>query len=143
MSGDLFDAGCFKWVACGCAGCLLLIVVVVVFVIAVGGLAVFTMAKSEPYREALDRARHDPVVVEALGEPVEPGLLASGSVNVDGAGGAADLRIPVSGPRGKGTLFVSAARVAGRWEYSAIVVELADGGRRIDVGGRLLAAPQE
>lgn len=143
MSGDLFDAGCFKWVACGCAGCLLLILVVVVFVIAVGGLAVFTMSKSEPYQEALDRARHDPTVVEALGEPVEPGLLASGSVNIDDAGGEADLRIPVSGPRGKGTLFVSATRVAGRWEYSAITVELADGGRRIDVGGRLLEAPQE
>jgi hypothetical protein len=136
------DEGCFKWVACGCAGCLLLIVAVVVFVIAVGGIAVFALAKSEPYMEALDRARHDEAVVEALGEPLEPGLLPSGSVNVDGPGGQADLEIPVSGPRGKGTLLVSATRVAGRWEYRAIVVELADGGRRIEVGERLLEAPQ-
>lgn len=110
--------------------------------VAVGGLAVFTMAKSEPYQEALDRARHDPAVVEALGEPVEPGLLASGSINVDGAGGQADLKIPVSGPRGKGTLLVSATLVAGRWQYSAVVLELADG-RRVDVGGKTLeAAPR-
>ena len=69
------------------------------------------------------RARANPEVVAALGEPIESGLLISGSINVEGSGGNVDVSIPISGPKGSGTLYVVGTRI-GR----ALAV-LQDGGR--------------
>ena len=60
-------------------------------------------------------------------------MFLSGKTNVNGASGEADLAIPVSGPKGKGTLYVVAAKSAGRWSYTTLVVEVAKTGGRIDL----------
>lgn len=118
----------------GCAG---------VFVVCSGAIALLLVSvtgairSSEPYRVGLEAARTSPEVAEALGEPIEPGFLASGSISVSGGSGEADLSVPVSGPKGKGTVYVDATKVAGAWEYDRIVVEVGD--ERIDVTDR--AAP--
>jgi len=123
----------WKWIGCGCGGCLLLIVAVVAFVAAVGGLAFFGIRKSEPYSAALERARANPQVVEALGEPIEPGMLASGSINMEGSSGEASLSIPISGPEGAATIYVEGTKTAGRWEFSLMEVEIQATGERIDL----------
>ena len=91
------------------------------------------MKTSDVYQEALARAKASDAVVEALGSPIKDGLFVSGSTNVNGASGEANLAIPISGPKGKGTLYVAATKSVGVWNYSSIVLEVKQTKRRIDL----------
>jgi hypothetical protein len=75
----------------------------------------------------------DPAVIEALGSPINDGFLVSGNTNVNGASGESNLAIPISGPKGKGTIYVSANKSLGRWSYSGLVVEFGQTHERIDL----------
>ena len=106
------------------------------FVVFVGSivLIVFSaMKSSDVYKDALARAKTHPAVIEALGSPVTEGFLVSGNTNVNGASGEANLSIPVSGPKGKGTIYVAATKSLGRWNYSGLVLEIAKTRQRIDL----------
>ena len=95
---------------------------------------VFSAMKStDVYKEALARAKADSAVVEALGSPIKDGFLVSGNSNVNGASGESNLAIPISGPKGKGTIYVSATKSLGRWIYSGLVVEISGTHQRIDL----------
>ena len=95
---------------------------------------VFSAMKStDVYREALARAKGDPAVIEVLGSPIKEGFLVSGNTNVNGASGESNLAIPISGPKGKGTIYVSANKSLGQWNYSGLVVEVAQTHERIDL----------
>ena len=107
----LVPAGCLAGLA-GAAGFIALIVSLV-----------FGLIKStSPYKEALARAQRDPVVIGRLGTPIEGGCLVSGSVNLSGGTGEANLAIPLQGSRGSGTLYVEARQSAGTWSYSTLTV---------------------
>ena len=88
---------------------------------------------SDVYREALARAKADPAVIEALGSPIKDGFLVSGNTNVNGASGESNLAIPISGPKGQGTIYVSANKSLGQWNYSGLVVEVGQTHERIDL----------
>jgi hypothetical protein len=106
------------------------------FVVFVGSivLIVFSAVKSsDVYKEALVRAKTHPAVIEALGSPVTEGLLLSGNTNVNGPSGEANLSIPVSGPKGKGTIYLAATKLLGRWNYSGLVLEIERTHQRIDL----------
>ena len=106
------------------------------FVVFVGSivLIVFSaMKSSDIYKDALARAKTHPAVIEALGSLVTEGFLLSGNTNVNGASGEANLSIPVSGPKGKGTIYVAATKSLGRWNYSGLVLEIAKTRQRIDL----------
>ena len=95
---------------------------------------VFSAMKStDVYKEALARAKADSAVIEALGSPIKDGFLMSGNTNVNGASGESNLAIPISGPKGKGTIYVSANKSLGRWNYSGLVVEVGQTHERIDL----------
>lgn len=102
-----------------------------------GGAAVFVgvfgaMKHSAPYRDALAKVRADPAAVAALGLPIEPGWLVSGSINeAGGGGGHAALAIPVHGPKDSGVLQVEALRVGGTWRFSTLNLVL--GGSTPDI----------
>jgi hypothetical protein len=114
-------------------GCFSVAVLFVVFVASVM-LIVFTAVKStDVYKDAVARAKSHPAVLEALGSPVTEGFLVSGNTNVDGASGEANLSIPVSGPKAKGTIYVAANKSLGRWNYSGLVLEIANTHQRIDL----------
>ena len=101
---------------------------------------VFTAVKStDVYKDALARAKVHPVVIEALGSPITGGFLVSGNTNVNGASGEANLSIPIAGPKGKGTIYAAARKSLGQWNYSGLVVEIANTHRRVDLLQR--AAP--
>ena len=91
------------------------------------------MKSTEVYKEALARAKTDPSVIEALGSPIKDGVLVSGTSSVNGASGESNLAIPISGPKGKGTIYVSATKSLGRWNYSGLVVEVGQTHERIDL----------
>jgi Cytochrome oxidase complex assembly protein 1 len=121
----------WKWfVPVGCFTVTLLFLAFVASILVI----VFTAMKStDVYREALARARADPAVIEALGSPIKDGFLVSGKTNVNGASGESNLAIPISGPKGKGTIYVSADKSLGQWNYSGLVVEVEQTHERIDL----------
>ena len=119
-----------KWVGLGCVG---LFVVVGLAVWGFVNLIMGSLKQSDAYKEALSKVQSSPAAIAALGEPIEAGFFLSGSVEVSGPSGEAELAIPVEGPQGEGTLYLEATKRAGRWEYA--LLELAVDGReeRIDL----------
>jgi hypothetical protein len=108
----------------------------ILFVVFVGSVAliVFSAMKStDVYKDALARAKSNSAVIEALGSPIIEGFLVSGNTNVNGASGEANLSIPISGPNGKGTIYVAANKSLGRWNYSGLMVEVIKTHQRIDL----------
>ena len=91
------------------------------------------MKSTDVYKEALARAKTDRAVMDALGSPIKDGVLVSGNSSVNGASGESNLAIPISGPKGKGTIYVSAIKSLGRWNYSGLVVEVGQTHERIDL----------
>ena len=121
-------------------GCLLPLVLcgggILVFVFVIYGAVTGAIRSSDAYQEGMNRARSNPEVVAALGEPIESGFWISGSINVNGPSGNVDVSIPISGPKGSGTLYVVGTRNAGRWQYSTMEVEIPGRASRIDVRPR-------
>ena len=115
------------------AGCLSLLILFVVFAGSIALIVFSAMKSTDVYREALARAKASPAVIDSLGSPIKEGLLVSGNTNVNGASGEANLSIPISGPNGKGTIYVAANKSLGRWNYSGLVVEIAKTHQRIDL----------
>jgi hypothetical protein len=99
------------------------------------------MKSSEAYVEGMKRATSSADVKAALGEPITVGLMVSGNINDTGGGdGHATLALPLTGPKGKGTLYVDADKAAGAWTYARIEV-VVDGGRRVNLLGGSAAEP--
>ena len=114
-------------------GCFTVALLFLAFVGSILVIVFSAMKSTDVYKEALGRAKADPAVVQALGSPIKDGFLLSGNTNVNGASGESNLAIPISGPKGKGTIYVSASKSLGRWNYSGLVVELGQTHERIDL----------
>ena len=97
---------------------------------------VFGLLKSsEPYKEALVRANASAQVQNAMGTPVEPGFIVGGSINLNNDSGTAILDIPVTGPKGKGSIHVDGTKAAGTWTYSAMDVTVEGQAEKISLLG--------
>lgn len=106
----------------------------------IGGLFMLVfgaMRSSDVAKEATNRAHSNPAVLKRLGAPIEEGWLLSGSINVAGSSGDADLAVPISGPKGTGKVSVAAHKSGGTWNYSTMQAVIDSTGERID----LLASP--
>jgi hypothetical protein len=114
-------------------GCFTVVLLFMVFVGSILVIVFSAMKSTDVYKEALARANTDPAVIEALGSPIKDGFLMSGNTNVNGAAGESNLAIPISGPKGKGTIYVSANKALGQWNYSGLVVEISQTHQRIDL----------
>ena len=96
--------------------------------------SVFGLLKStDAYQQGMSRARSDPVVIEALGLPIKDGWFLTGSVEVNAQSGTADLQIPVSGPKGAGTIYVAGTKIAGVWTYSRLNIKLDGSGQTVEL----------
>lgn len=121
----------WKWVVP--LGCLSMIAAFVVFLAGIFLVVFGLLRSSDVYQHALERASTNEAVVEALGEPIEPGWYLTGSINVQGPSGDADISIPIAGPKGKGAIYASATKKAGLWSYSILEVEIEGRDDRIDL----------
>ena len=120
----------WKWFVPVCFGSVVLFAGFIVLIVMI----VFGMMKSsDAYKDALAMAQANPYVQDALGSPIEAGLLVMGNINVSGSSGHADLAIPVSGPRGSGTIYVVASKSAGQWAVLRLVVDIKATNERIDL----------
>jgi hypothetical protein len=94
-----------------------------------------TMKSSEPYRQAMVIVQENPQAVEALGAPIRAGFFVGGSIQVTGPTGGAELSIPVSGPKGSGTLYVVGAKTLGTWQLLTLELAVKGSETRIDLLG--------
>jgi hypothetical protein len=120
------------------SGCMTIIVLIAVFVGGILAVVEGSVKRSDAYIQALARVQADPQVSDKIGRPIEPGWFISGSVNVNGDSGDANLSIPISGPKGKGKIYVEAKKSAGLWQFETLQVEVEGQPGRID----LLQEPQ-
>ena len=108
-------------------GCFTLILLGVIFVVCIFFFVFSILKSSDVYKIAVTRAKSDQRVVAALGTPIQEGLVPSGKTNVNGPSGEADLAIPISGPKGKATIYAVGTKSAGQWEFSKLAVQTGDG----------------
>ena len=92
---------------------------------------------SDAYKLSAATVNASQAVAERIGNPVSTGF-PMGSIETSGPRGSANLSFSVSGPTGKGEVYVQATKAMGQWHIDQMVLEVGDAGQRID----LLQAPQ-
>ena len=117
-------------------------VVIITPVLFCGGLLtlVFSMAFSTLknqwyYEQAVARTRANAEVTAIIGTPVDAGF-PMGRLNRSARSGHADISIPISGPDGKGTIYVVAEMSDGQWSFSTLEVAIQPTGELIDLMGQ-------
>lgn len=112
----------------------------VIAIIAVIGLGVATyfiaiavLKGSEPYKLAVVELQTNKKAADALGTPISTGN-PSGSIETSGSKGKADLIIPATGPKAKGTVYLDATRDLGTWKINRIELEIEGRPGRINLG---------
>ena len=114
-------------------GCLSMLAVVAVVIALIVTLVFGALKSSDVYKQAVAKATANPTVISELGEPIEAGWIVSGSINVTGSSGEADLSIPISGPKKAATIYAVALKSAGEWKFSRLEVEVANRPLRINL----------
>ena len=111
----------------------LILLAVVLFGGGIFWTAIGFIKKCGAYTGALDRARASTQVCEALGTPIEDGLLVTGNIRVSGPSGWASLAIPIHGPKGRGVIYVEAPKELGEWRFKHLIVGIEATRERIDL----------
>ncbi len=93
------------------------------------GLISNAIGNSEVCRLAVQQAQSNSVVAERLGQPIKRGVVVGGSLSSD----SANLWIPLSGPRGGGTLYAVAVRAMGVWKFKALQLAVRGNSNRVDL----------
>jgi hypothetical protein len=114
-------------------GCLSIVLMIVGFIAAVAYLAFGSVKSSYVYQQAIAKTRSNADVIRELGEPIEPGWLISGRINVSDSSGSADMSIPVSGPKKSGRVYVLAKKRMDKWDFYGLEVEIEGKGERINL----------
>lgn len=86
-----------------------------------GAAAAFLMiGNSDAAKLAIAEASANPALAERLGRPLKTGWFVSGSIEVTPTSGHAELAIPISGPKGSGTIYTEARKRAGLWHLEML-----------------------
>ena len=112
------------------------VVAIVAIVGFFGGIFLFVFSvikNSDVYVKSLTKAQASPAVIQTLGEPIEERFLVFGNIHVNGPSGEADLAIPISGPKGSGTIYAVATKSAGIWHFEVLQVRIKGSEERIDL----------
>jgi hypothetical protein len=121
--------------------CLLVTLVIGALVAVVMSFALRSLKSGELYQQAVATARLNTELSEALGRPLKEGVFASGTFKYTNTSGRAEITIPVSGPRGSGTITLKARRTTEPWLITSLVAEIAETKRNIDLLERAPAVP--
>ncbi len=112
-----------KWVvAIGCCAAIILFVGVFAWI-----------GNSEVCQVVVQKAQASEAVGDRLGQPIKRGLFVSGSIEVTGPSGHADIAIPLSGSKGKGTLYAVGTKSAGTWKFETLQLAIDGSPNRIDL----------
>jgi hypothetical protein len=121
-------------------GCLILFLLIAGFAIVLITAITASFHNSDVYKQAMAKAIENQQVRAKLGEPIQPAWLISGQLNVNGSTGNANLSIPLSGPRGRGTIRAVAYKNGGVWQFTSLQVNIEGQPATIDL---LLPNPPE
>lgn len=122
-----------NWIWFVPTGCVTILVLIAAFIAIVFFGVSSAMKSSDAYQLAVRKAKADPRVIAALGTPIEEGMFMTGKTNVSGGSGEADISIPLSGPKAKGTLYAVATKSAGTWTFSKLALKVEGTGENIDI----------
>ncbi len=114
-------------------GCLGVICIVAGFVALLVMVVMGSIKSSDAYKLALAKAQANPIVQQKLGTPIQASTFVGGSINVSGTSGKADLTIPISGPKGKGAIYVDATKFANEWKFNRLEVGFEGDEQRVDL----------
>jgi len=114
-------------------GCLTLFVLLAAFVIGLMTVVTSSFRHSDVYQQAIAQATANLQVRERIGEPIKPGWLISGEMNMSSGSGKANLIIPISGPRGRGRIHAVAQKSGGVWRFTCLQVDVANQSTSIDL----------
>lgn len=114
-------------------GCFTLFVLLAAFGIILLTVITSSFRHSDVYKQAIAQASANPQVREQIGEPIKPDWLISGELNVSGSSGKANLVIPISGPRGRGSIHAVAQKSGGVWRFTFLQVDFANKSSSIDL----------
>jgi Cytochrome oxidase complex assembly protein 1 len=103
------------------------------FVAAVYLFASSIIRNTFPYHFATQHALESSVVSERLGAPLHIGWFIVGQINYTNSDGTAYLRIPISGPKGKGTIVLEGKRSEGHWNFETLEVDVAGSSEPINL----------
>ena len=117
------------WAWAGVAAVTVTPTLILLAVLGVG----WVFKNSDVYATSLDLVRRHPLVQQQLGVPIEAGWRASGSIEISGASGSAEIEYSVSGPSREATVYVEGTRRLGLWTIEALIVEIDATGRRFDL----------
>lgn len=111
------------WVLGG--GCLTIIVLAVFGV----GAAIFGISKaigeSEPYTHAYEMAIQNEAVIEALGAPIETGVVGSNTNYVYNNGEKrVEMTIPIKGASNSALIYVEGVKENDEWTYNKLYVDV-------------------
>lgn len=123
MAAKGWNQNPWVWTGCGCGVVLLVFIVFILVMSGADGAAWSSGIGVQD--EALERVRNDPAVVERLGEPIKLGWSLNG-LQTHGDEGRADYSLPLSGPRGKGRVYIKAFSANGEWTFEELFVRIGD-----------------
>jgi hypothetical protein len=103
-------------------GCLTLIILVGMFVGLLMMVITTSFRSSDVYKQAMSQAAANEQVRAQIGDSIKADWLISGELKVSNETGSADLSIPISGSRGRGTIRAVASKSGGVWRFSCLQV---------------------
>jgi hypothetical protein len=119
-------------------GCLLIILL---FVFGIGA-AIFGVSKiftgSAPYEYAVEQASKDSRVIEQLGNPVETAGIMQGNISIKNDSGKVDIKIPLKGPKGKGSVTIKGDKIDSEWVYEELYVLIKETNEKINLLDKVL-----
>ncbi|MGH9776393.1 MAG: cytochrome c oxidase assembly factor Coa1 family protein [Candidatus Acidiferrales bacterium] len=86
--------------------------------------AVMSFRATDVYRMTMAQVRANPVVLAQIGQPLRVGWHLRYQIRTDSSEGDADFAIPISGPRGSGTVHAVAQRREGKWNFESLMLEV-------------------
>ena len=104
-------------------GCL---TIILLFVFGIG--AIFfgvtnAIKNSGPYEYALKETKLNDDVAYHLGDPIETNGIMQGNISLQNSdSGHVDIKIPIKGSEGEGTIFVVGEKIDGEWVYEQLYV---------------------
>ncbi|GAA4116312.1 hypothetical protein GCM10022393_16880 [Aquimarina addita] len=114
-------------------GCLTLIVVLVILF----GAMIFGVSKvftgTVPYQEGVEMAKQDEYLQKVLGEPIEADGMMSGEISTSNGSGIVDISIPIKGPDGEATIYITGTKENDKWTYSKVDAVIKETNESVDL----------
>ena len=85
-----------------------------------GAIVLVSINNSDIKTMAMARVAASPLVTQRLGEPITSSWFVRGNLMKSPDSGKADLTIPISGPRGAGTVYVHGSQTAEGWQMTSL-----------------------